>query len=132
MRAALTLTVLVFALALPQIWLLSRAAPDADVLPRVAAPEAARPGSWVRRHLGPAETGEFMERHRALPALSAYLDEPARTPWGVVLENDQGSFLVVVDARFAAHVIDVTGDPIADEIAKPRLRSPQFEIVGLP
>jgi hypothetical protein len=82
-------------------------------------------------HFSEAERTWFLERHENWPEVDTYLRNPAATPWGIVVSDFGREFLVFSDARSAVHVIEVTGQPMADAVVKRPFESPRFEVVGL-
>lgn len=85
----------------------------------------------VPYHFSEAERTWFLERHRNWPEVETYLRDPAATPWGIIVSDFGRKFLLFADARSAVHVIEVTGQPMADAAAKLPYESPRFEVIGL-
>lgn len=111
-------------------WTTLAGAAQAAVWERETPPESRLPAA-APYHFSEAERAWFLERHSHWPELDAYLRDPAGTPWGIILSDFGREFLVFADARSALHVVEVTGQPVAEAVVKPPYESPRFEVVGL-
>ena len=113
------------------MWTTLAAAAQVEVTQRDTSDRERALAASAPYHFSEAERTWFLERHRNWPEVETYLRNPAATPWGVIVSDFGREFLLFADARSDVHVIEVTGQPMANEVAKLPYESPRFEVVGL-
>lgn len=82
-------------------------------------------------HFTRSETDHFLDIHRRWPDVHHYLNDPSSTPWGIIVGDYGRDFLLFEDVRGSIHVIEVTGQPVAQAVRKVPFESSRFETIGL-